>query len=97
MAKKPCVYMLASRKHGTIYTGMTGNLSQRLSQHTEGEGAGFTKKYGVKRLVYAEFHEAMEAAMAREKQIEKWKRAWKVRLIEAANPEWNDLSGDLLD
>ncbi len=88
--------MLASRKHGTIYTGVTGNLAQRLSQHTEGKVAGFTKKHGVKRLVYAEFYDDMNEAMAREKQLKSWRRAWKVQLIEQVNPEWKDVAADVL-
>ena len=88
--------MLASRKHGTIYTGSTGNMAQRLSQHTEGEGSGFTKKYDVKRLVYVEFYETMNEAMAREKQLKSWRRAWKVQLIEEVNPEWQDISAEVL-
>ena len=95
MAKRPCVYILASRKYGTLYVGVTSNLAVRLEAHLGGEIEGFTKKYGVTRLVYAEFHETMEAAILREKQIKKWRRAWKVRLIEQMNPEWKDLSADI--
>ena len=96
MAKNPCVYILASRKHGTLYIGVTSNLANRLYQHVEGEGGGFTGKHDVKRLVYAEFHETMVDAIAREKQFKKWKRAWKVRLIEEVNPEWADAAADVL-
>jgi len=95
MAKRPCVYILASRKYGTLYVGVTSNLAVRLEAHRSGEIEGFTKKYGVTRLVYAEFHETMGAAILREKQIKKWRRAWKVRLIEQMNPEWRDLSADI--
>ena len=95
MGKRPCVYILASRKHGTLYIGVTSNLAVRLEAHRAGEIEGFTKDYGVTRLVYAEFHDTMEAAIVREKQMKKWNRAWKVRLIEQANPEWQDLSADI--
>ena len=91
MSKKPCVYILASRKHGTLYVGVTSDLSRRIEAHRSGSVVGFTEKYNVHRLVYAEPHETMEAAITREKQIKKWERAWKVRLIEQTNPEWADL------
>lgn len=95
MGKQPCVYILASRKHGTLYVGVTSNLGQRIEAHRSGAIDGFTKDYGVHRLVYAEPHESMEAAITREKQIKKWNRAWKVQLIETGNPEWKDLSDDI--
>ena len=94
--KQPCVYMLASRKHGTIYIGSSGYLAKRLFQHVEGKGSTFTAKHGVKRLVDVEFHESMTAALEREKQLKKWNRAWKIRLIEAVNPQWDDISADVL-
>ena len=95
MQLHPCVYILASKRNGTLYIGVTGSLAQRIWQHRHGEVPGFTKKYGVYRLVYAEPHDTMEAAITREKQIKEWKRAWKLRLIESANPEWRDLYDEI--
>jgi putative endonuclease len=83
--------MLASRMHGTLYVGVTSDLAGRVWQHREGVADGFTKRYGVKRLVYYEVHATMEAAITREKQIKEWKRAWKIELIEGMNPGWRDL------
>jgi putative endonuclease len=91
MAKQPAVYILASRRRGTIYVGVTGDLTRRVWLHKEGLTEGFTSRYGVSRLVYYEFHEDMLQAIGREKQIKNWKRAWKIRLIEHANPDWRDL------
>ena len=88
----PCVYILASGYNGTLYVGVTSNLLGRIIQHREGTFDGFTKKYGVKRLVYFETGESMEGAIAREKTIKKWRREWKRNLIERQNPEWNDLA-----
>ncbi len=90
--KEPCVYILASGRAGTLYIGMTSDLLARLHQHREGLIPGFTKTYGVTRLVWFERHESMEAAIAREKALKKWKRDWKLNLIEATNPEWIDLA-----
>ena len=99
--KTPCVYILASRRNGTLYTGVTSDLHGRVSLHKQDLIEGFTKKYGVHTLVYYEMHETMEAAIRREKQIKEWKRAWKIRLIESMNPEWLDLfderTGAILD
>ena len=89
--RSPCVYITASKSYGTLYIGVTSNIVQRVWQHKDGEIDGFTKRYGVKRLVYVELHETMEAAIAREKQLKKWDRAWKIALIERENPEWRDL------
>jgi putative endonuclease len=91
----PVVYLLASRRNGTIYVGVTSNLLVRVHQHRNDELPGFTLDYGVKRLVWFEEHATMEAAIQREKRIKKWNRAWKLELIEAANPEWRDLAEDL--
>ena len=91
MSKQPCVYILASKRNGTLYIGVTSNVAVRTWQHREGEIDGFAKKHCVSLLVYYEFHETMEAAITREKQLKKWNRAWKLELIEAQNPEWNDL------
>lgn len=95
MDKQPCVYMLASRRNGTLYVGVTSNLVGRVFQHRNGLAEGFTKKYGVHMLVWFELHERMESAILREKRIKKWPRAAKIGLIEASNPEWRDLWTDL--
>jgi putative endonuclease len=87
------VYILASRRNGTIYTGMTDNLIARIWQHRDGIVPGFTKQYGVKTLVWYEQHETRESALLRERQIKRWNRAWKLELIEAGNPMWRDLYG----
>ena len=90
-AKQPCVYILASKRDGVLYVGVTGNLAQRIGLHKQDLIEGFTKKYGVHTLVYYEMHDTMPAAIRREKQLKKWNRAWKARLIEQLNPEWSDL------
>jgi len=84
--RKFYVYILASKRNGTLYCGMTNDLARRVFEHREGLAEGFTKKHGVKTLVWFETHEKAEAAIVREKQIKEWKRAWKLELIEAANP-----------
>jgi putative endonuclease len=86
------VYILASRRHGTLYIGVTNSLQKRLEQHRNGEGSSFVKRYGVFRLVYVESYERAEEAIAREKQLKRWKRDWKIELIERDNLEWQDLS-----
>ncbi|MCR9058415.1 MAG: GIY-YIG nuclease family protein [Rhodobacteraceae bacterium] len=86
------VYILASGLGGTLYVGVTNALLKRLYEHREGRGSAFTAKYGVHRLVYFEIHEEIEQAIKREKQIKRWKRAWKISLIEERNPNWDDLS-----
>jgi putative endonuclease len=90
------VYILASQKNGTLYVGVTSNLPARVWQHKHEQVESFTNKYGVKLLVYFERHDRMLDALAREKQIKKWNRAWKLRLIEAANPEWRDLFDEIV-
>jgi putative endonuclease len=85
------VYMLASRRNGTLYTGVTGEVGNRIWNHKNDAIEGFTKKYGVHILVWHEVHEDINAAIAREKQIKGWNRAWKIRLIEKENFGWNDL------
>jgi len=85
------VYMLANRKNGTLYVGFSGNPVGRISQHQNDWFEGFTKRYGVKRLVWYEFHLDADAGIRREKQIKEWQRGWKVRLIETGNPDWHDL------
>ena len=89
------VYILTNRPNGTLYIGVTRNLVQRMAQHRDDTFEGFTKKYGLKQLVYHERHDDIAAAIAREKRIKTWLRAWKVRLINVENPEWRDL-GDAL-
>ena len=85
------VYILASQKNGTLYTGHTDDISARIYAHKEGRGSSFTRKYGVKRLVWYEHHQTRDTAKTREYQIKAWKRAWKIRLIEETNPDWDDL------
>ena len=89
--KNPCVYLLASDPYGTLYIGVTSDLANRMAAHVQGLYEGFTKKYGIKLLVYYEFHETMEAAIAREKLLKRWERPWKYRIIEQMNPEWQNL------
>jgi putative endonuclease len=91
------VYILASKRNGTLYTGVTGDLVARVLQHKENELDGFTKKYDVHILVYYEQHENPDDAILREKRIKKWNRGWKLELIEKENPVWRDLSEDFLD
>ena len=91
MTKQPAVYILASKRNGTLYIGVTRNLQKRAWEHKNDQVQGFTKRYGVHRLVYYELHEQMMAAISREKQMKKWNRAWKLELIEKENPEWRDL------
>ena len=85
------VYMMANCRHGTIYIGVTSQLPKRVWEHREGKVAGFTKKYGLKRLVWFEPHESMTAAIQRETSLKRYKREWKINLIERENPEWIDL------
>jgi putative endonuclease len=85
------VYIMASRRNGTIYIGVTSDLPKRVWEHREGLIEGFTKKYGCKTLVWFERHGSIEAAIIREKQMKEWQRAWKLRRIEEMNPDWNDL------
>ena len=92
MDRQPCVYILASRRHGTLYIGVTSNLIQRLHKHRIAEVPGFTSRYAVYRLVYFEMFEDMPSAIAREKQLKNWRRDWKVALIERGNPFWDDLA-----
>jgi putative endonuclease len=89
------VYILASRQNGTLYTGMTDDLVKRTWQHRNGVIPGFTKRYGVKTLVWYELHESRESALGRERQIKKWNRAWKLQAIEEKNPTWRDLWNDI--
>ncbi len=91
MSKQFYVYILASKRNGTLYIGITSNLPQRIWQHKNNQLDGFSKKYNVKQLVYFEQHDTAESAITREKQIKKWNRAWKLKLIEKKNPQWKDL------
>ncbi|OGT41442.1 MAG: hypothetical protein A3K00_09335 [Gallionellales bacterium RIFOXYD2_FULL_52_7] len=93
---QPCVYILASQRNGTLYVGVSSDLVGRVWQHKSDLVEGFTKKYGVHLLVYFEQSDDMLAAIAREKQLKKWNRAWKIELIEAANPEWRDLWAEIV-
>jgi len=89
------VYILASKRNGTLYIGMTDNLLKRVWQHREGIMPGFTRDYGVKYLVWYEVHEMRESTLVRERRMKKWNRAWKLELIERMNPGWRDLADGL--
>ncbi len=89
------VYLLASRRNGTLYVGMTDDLVRRVWQHRTDALAGFTKRHGVKMLVWFEQHGSRETAFQRERQLKKWNRAWKLQLIESGNPNWRDLWEDI--
>ena len=91
MDRQYYVYILASKRNGTLYTGMTSDLIKRVWQHKNSLIDGFTKKYQIQNLVYFEAHKSAEEAIKREKQIKKWNRSWKLRLIEEQNPNWDDL------
>jgi len=90
------VYIMANHPNGTLYVGVTSDLARRAWEHREGFVDGFTKQYGLKRLVYVERHEDIVSAIQREKNLKHWSRAWKVKLILAANPNWDDLYDQLL-
>ena len=92
---QPAVYILSNTRHGTLYIGVTSNLIQRIWQHRSDLIDGFSKKYKTHNLVYFELHEDMLAAITREKQIKKWNRDWKIRLIEESNPFWQDLWAEI--
>ena len=96
MGKVFMVYLLANRKNGAIYTGVSGYPERRLMQHKDGVLEGFTKRYDIDRLVWFEFFEDARLAIQREKRIKEWKRAWKIRLIEEINPDWRDLSREII-
>ena len=96
VGKQYFVYILASKRNGTLYTGITSNLAKRVWQHKHGMVDGFTAKYKVTMLVYYEVHNDPESAITREKQIKKWNRGWKLRLIEDKNPNWDDLYKEIL-
>jgi putative endonuclease len=91
MTKQPAVYILASKRNGTLYIGVTSDLITRTWEHKTNSGEGFTKRYRVHRLVYDELHADMESAIRREKQMKQWNRGWKRELIEKQNPDWRDV------
>jgi putative endonuclease len=91
----PCVYILASRRNGTLYVGVTSDLLKRVWQHKNDFVEGFSKRYGVHMLVWYEPHDSMDSAIKREKNIKKWNREWKLALIEKSNPGWKDLFDNL--
>jgi putative endonuclease len=92
---RPCTYILATRRNGTLYVGVTSDLRRKVSEHKADLIDGFTKRYSVHMLVYAEFHATMGEAILREKRIKTWRRAWKILLIEQSNPAWRDLSDEI--
>ena len=91
MEKQPCVYIVTNRYRGTLYVGVTSSILHRSWEHRTGQFAGFTAKYRLKRLVYFEFLATFPKAIAREKQLKRWRREWKIELIESRNPLWADL------
>jgi len=95
MDKRAFAYILASKRNGTLYVGVTSSLRQRIHQHREGVVEGFARQYHVKRLVHYEIHDSIEMAIAREKRLKRWRRAWKIALVEERNPEWRDLWTDV--
>jgi len=90
------VYIVTNRPNGTLYVGVTSNLPRRVQEHRDGVAEGFSKRHGLKRLVFVERHDDIRAAIQREKNIKHWSRAWKVRLIHQGNPEWDDLYAQLM-
>ena len=89
------VYIMTNEPNGTLYVGVTSDIARRALEHRDGTASGFTRKYGLKRLVYIEAHDTIESAIQREKRLKHWPRAWKVRLILTNNPDWHDLFDDL--
>ena len=96
MERQPCVYVLASKRNGTLYTGVSSNLLKRVWEHKNNVVEGFTQKHNVHDLVWYEIHDTMDTAIQREKAIKNWKRAWKIKAIEEMNPHWQDLYPGLL-
>ena len=96
MRRQPCVYILASRRNGTLYVGVTSDLVKRVWEHKSDIVEGFTERYSVHILVWFEQHDTMESAISREKAIKEWKRRWKLDLIERQNPEWRDLYPEIV-
>ncbi|PTS76531.1 excinuclease ABC subunit C [Sphingomonas sp. HMWF008] len=95
MARGGWTYIMASKPHGMLYIGVTAHLAARVDQHRRDVGSAFCRRYGIHMLVLAEWHDDIESAIAREKALKAWKRAWKIRLIEESNPEWRDLYDSL--
>jgi putative endonuclease len=89
--RQPCVYILCSKPHGVLYIGVTSNLPERLEQHQQKSPGSFTTRYNVHRLVWQEVHDSIEDAITREKRLKKWRRQWKIDLIEKDNPDWSPL------
>jgi putative endonuclease len=94
--KHPCVYIVASKRYGTLYIGVTSDLVKRIWEHKNGAADGFTTRYRLHTLVWYEQHETMNSAISREKLLKTWKRRWKLNLIESMNPEWRDLYPDIV-
>ena len=90
------VYILANRKNGALYTGVTSDIAARMVQHRDGRGSKFCAEHGITRLVHIEWHDDIRSAIAREKAVKKWRRAWKIKLIESGNPDWRDRWFDIL-
>ena len=96
MEKAYCVYIMASRRNGTLYLGATSDLVKRVYEHKTGAADGFTKRYQIDVLVWYEQHQSALSMVTRERQLKEWQRAWKIELIEALNPTWRDLYGEIL-
>ncbi|MEE9541483.1 MAG: GIY-YIG nuclease family protein [Candidatus Bipolaricaulota bacterium] len=96
MDRQPAVYILANKRNGTLYVGVTSDLIKRIWQHRNNVVQGFTKRYSIHQLVYYELHDTMESAITKEKMLKNWKRAWKLQLIESNNPDWQDLYGTII-
>ena len=96
MNKQPAVYVLASKRNGTLYVGVTSDLIKRVWEHKNNVVKGFTERYSVHQLVWYELHETMESAIRKEKMLKNWKRVWKLELIERSNPNWQDLYGTII-
>ena len=96
MNRQPTVYILASKRNGTLYIGVTSDLIKRIWEHKKNIVEGFTKRYNVHRLVWYEMHESMESAITKEKRLKNWKRKWKLELIESNNPNWIDLYDEIV-
>jgi putative endonuclease len=94
--KQPAVYILASKKNGTLYIGVTSDLVKRMWEHKYDMAEGFTKRYSIHQLVWYELHESMTSAIEREKRLKEWRRVWKLKLIESTNPGWQDLYGTIV-
>ncbi len=96
MDRQPAVYILANKRNGTLYVGVTSDLIKRIWQHKNDVVKGFTERYSVHQLVWYELHETMESAIRKEKMLKNWKRVWKLKLIERSNPNWQDLYGTII-